>query len=68
MEPRGHACALRVTLGILATTARLQKIVQHLLTQQRMGVTEHFIASTVVILVVRPERALAQIVILVSEE
>ena len=59
---------LYVTPGILVITARLQKIVQHLLTQQRMGVTEHFIASTVVILVVRPERALAQIVILVSEE
>ena len=68
MEPRVHACALRVTPGIRVTTAMLQKIVQHLLTQQRMGVTEHFIASTVVILVVRPVGVLAQTVMLVSEE
>ena len=68
MEPLGHACALRVTQGIMAITASSPVYAQHLLTQLRMALTVSFTASMVVILAVQPERVLAQIVMLVLEE
>ena len=58
-------CVTQVTAVIIA---RLQRRAQPLLTRQRMVVTAISTALMVVILEVRPERALAQIVILVSEE
>ena len=57
-------CVTQVTAVIIA---RLQRRAQPLLTRQRMVVTAFSTALMVVISEVRPERALAQTVMLVSE-
>ena len=58
-------CVTRVTAVIIV---RLQRRARRLLTRQKMVVTASSTALMVVILEVRPDRALAQIVMLDLEE